>query len=149
MEAMRPSVQIRKLRPDAVVPKYMTEHAAGLDLSAALDTALVIEPGERVAIPTGLAFALPPGYEGQIRPRSGLAREHGVTLVNSPGTLDADYRGPLLVLVINHGKVPVVIEPKQRIAQMVIAPVVQAELEEVEELSTTSRGAGGFGSTGR
>jgi dUTP pyrophosphatase len=146
---MRPRVLIRKLRPDAVVPKYMTEQSAGLDLSAALDAPLMIEPGERVAIPTGLAFALPPGYEGQIRPRSGLAREKGVTLVNSPGTLDADYRGPLLVLVINHGKETVMIDPKQRIAQMVITPVVQAELEEVEELPTTARGAGGFGSTGK
>ena len=146
---MRPRVLIRKLRPDAVVPKYMTEQSAGLDLSAALDAPLMIEPGERVAIPTGLAFALPPGYEGQIRPRSGLAREKGVTLVNSPGTLDADYRGPLLVLVINHGKQTVMIDPKQRIAQMVITPVVQAELEEVAELPTTARGAGGFGSTGK
>jgi len=146
---MRPRVLIRKLRPDAVVPKYMTEQSAGLDLSAALDAPLMIEPGERVAIPTGLAFALPPGYEGQIRPRSGLAREKGVTLVNSPGTLDADYRGPLLVLVINHGKEAVMIESKQRIAQMVITPVVQAELEEVAELPTTARGAGGFGSTGK
>lgn len=145
---MRPRVLIRKLRPDAVVPKYMTEQAAGLDLSAALDAPLLIEPGERVAIPTGLAFALPPGYEGQIRPRSGLARAQGVTLVNSPGTLDADYRGPLLVLVINHGKETVMIDPKQRIAQMVITPVVQAELEEVEELPASTRGAGGFGSTG-
>lgn len=130
------------------MPKYMTEHAAGLDLSAALDKLLVIEPGERVAIPTGLAFALP-NYEGQLRPRSGLAREHGVTLANSPGTIDSDFRGPVLVLVINHGRVAVTIEPGQRIAQMVITPVVQAELEEVEELSATGRGAGGFGLTGR
>ena len=146
---MRPRVRIKKLRADAILPRYMTAHAAGLDLSAALNEPVVLAPGERVALPTGLAFELPPGYEGQLRPRSGLAREHGVTLVNSPGTLDADYRGPLLVLVINHGTVPVTIVHGQRIAQLVIAPIVQAELIEVDELSTTERGDGGFGSTGR
>jgi len=146
---MRPRVRIKKLRADAILPRYMTAHAAGLDLSAALNEAVVLAPGERVAIPTGLAFELPSGYEGQLRPRSGLAREHGVTLVNSPGTLDADYRGPLLVLLINHGTVPVTIEHGQRIAQLVIAPIVQAELIEADELSTTDRGDGGFGSTGR
>ncbi|MBL0213659.1 MAG: dUTP diphosphatase [Myxococcales bacterium] len=146
---MTPRVQIKKLRPDAVVPKYMTAHAAGLDLCAAIDAPLDIKPGARVAISTGLAFALPAGYEGQLRPRSGLAREHGITLVNSPGTLDADYRGPLTVLLINHGQSDVRIEPGHRIAQLVIAPVVQAELAEVDELDATTRGAGGFGSTGR
>ncbi len=146
---MAPRVQIKKLRDDAVVPRYMTEHAAGLDLSAAIDAPIVIAPRERVTISTGLAFALPPGYEGQIRPRSGLAREHGVTMVNSPGTLDADYRGPVMVLVINHGAEPVTVRPGDRIAQMVIAPVEQAELVEVDELAATERGAGGFGSTGR
>jgi dUTP pyrophosphatase len=146
---VRPRVLIKKLRPDARVPRYMTEHAAGLDLSAAIDEAIVVAPGERAAISTGLAFELPPGYEGQVRPRSGLAREHGITLVNSPGTLDADYRNALVVLVINHGTAPVRIEPGQRIAQLVVAPVVQAELVEVDELSTTVRGTGGFGSTGQ
>lgn len=146
---MTPRVQVKKLRPDAVVPRYMSEHAAGLDLAACIAAPLTLEPGDRVAIGTGLAFALPPGYEGQIRPRSGLARKHGVTLVNSPGTLDADFRGELMVLVINHGREPVRIEPAERIAQMVIAPVVRAQLEEVEELADTERGAGGFGSTGR
>jgi len=149
MNSMRPRVRIKKLRSDAIVPRYMTEHAAGLDLSAAIDEPVVLAPGARAAISTGLAFELPPGYEGQLRPRSGLAREHGVTLVNSPGTLDADYRAALIVLVINHGSAPVSIAPGQRIAQLVIAPVVQAELVEVDELSTTERGAGGFGSTGR
>jgi dUTP pyrophosphatase len=149
MATTRPRVLIKKLRTDAILPRYMTEHAAGLDLSAAIDAPVVLAPGERAAISTGLAFALPPGYEGQLRPRSGLAREHGITLVNSPGTLDADYRGPLVVLVINHGYAPVSIAPGQRIAQLVIAPVVQAELVEVDDLSTTERGAGGFGSTGR
>ena len=146
---MSPRVQIQKLRPDAIVPRYMTAGAAGLDLSAALDAAIEIAVGSRAAIPTGLAIKLPDGYEGQIRPRSGLAREHGITLVNAPGTIDADYTGPLIVLLINHGDRPVRIESGQRIAQLVIAPVVQAELAEVDELPTTGRGAGGFGSTGR
>lgn len=146
---MRPRVLIKKLRPDAVVPRYMTEHAAGLDLSAALDEPIEIAPGARVAIPTGIAIKLPEGYEAQVRPRSGLAREHGITLVNSPGTIDADYTGPLVVLVINHGERAVRIAAGQRIAQLVIAPVVQAELVEETELPATARGAGGFGSTGR
>ena len=145
---MSPRVQIKKLRTDAIVPRYMSAEAAGLDLCAAIDAVLTLAPGDRAAIDTGLAFALPPGFEGQLRPRSGLARKHGITLVNSPGTLDSDYRGPLVVLVINHGKEPVRIEPGDRIAQLVIAPVVQAQLEVVEELAATARGDGGFGSTG-
>ncbi|HEU4735186.1 MAG TPA: dUTP diphosphatase [Kofleriaceae bacterium] len=146
---MRPRVQIQKLRPDAIVPRYMTARAAGLDLSAAIDGPIEIAVGKRAAIPTGLAIKLPEGYEAQVRPRSGLAREHGVTLVNSPGTIDEDYVGPIIVLLINHGDRPVRIEAGQRIAQLVIAPVVQAELVEVDELPATARGAGGFGSTGR
>jgi dUTP pyrophosphatase len=146
---MRPRVQIKKLRPDAIVPRYMTALAAGLDLSAALDEPVEIAVGKRVAIPTGLAIKLPEGYEAQVRPRSGLARDHGVTLVNTPGTIDADYTGPLMVLLINHGDQPVRIKPGDRIGQLVVAPVVQAELVEVDELPTTARGAGGFGSTGR
>lgn len=146
---MRPRVQIKKLRPDAVVPSYMSALAAGLDLSAALDEPIEIAVGKRVSIATGLALKLPEGYEAQVRPRSGLARNHGITLVNSPGTIDSDYVGEIIVLVINHGEQPVRIEPGQRIAQLVIAPVVQAELVEVDELPTTARGAGGFGSTGR
>jgi dUTP pyrophosphatase len=110
---------------------------------------MVVAPGERVAISTGLALAIPAGYEGQVRPRSGLAKQHGITLVNAPGTIDADYRGPVTILLINHGQEPVTIEPAHRIAQLVIAPVVQAELAEVDELGATTRGAGGFGSTGR
>jgi len=149
MPRVRPRVLVKKLRPDAVVPRYMTAHAAGLDLAAAIDEPVELAVGKRAAIPTGLAIKLPEGYEAQVRPRSGLAREHGVTLVNSPGTIDADYTGPLVVLVINHGDRPVRIEPGQRIAQLVIAPVVQAELAEVDELPATDRGAGGFGSTGR
>ena len=141
-------MQIRRLRPDAIVPRYMTEHAAGLDLAAAIDGPVELAPGERAAIGTGLAMAIAPGFEGQLRPRSGLARQHGVTLVNAPGTLDADYRGEIAVLVINHGRERVRIEPGQRIAQLVVAPVVQAELVEVDALPDTARGAGGFGSTG-
>ncbi len=146
---MSPRVRIKKLRADAVVPQYQTAKAAGLDLCAAIDAAIDLDPGQRVAISTGLAFALPDGFEGQLRPRSGLARDHGITLVNSPGTLDGDYRGPLTVLLINHGKSVVTINPRDRIAQLVIAPVVQAELVVVDELDATERGAGGFGSTGR
>ncbi|HEX2687234.1 MAG TPA: dUTP diphosphatase [Kofleriaceae bacterium] len=146
---MQPRVLFKKLRPDAVIPRYMTAHAAGLDLCAALDEPIEIAAGKRTAIPTGLAIKLPEGYEAQIRPRSGLAREHGITLVNAPGTIDADYVGPLIVLLINHGDRPVRIEAGQRIAQLVVAPVVQAEFCEVAELPVTARGTGGFGSTGR
>jgi dUTP pyrophosphatase len=146
---MGPRVQIKKLRPDAVVPRYMTKGAAGLDLCAAIDAPIAIAPRQRVAISTGLAMAIPPGFEGQIRPRSGLARDHGITCTNAPGTIDSDYVGPVTILLINHGSEPHTIEPGQRIAQIVIAPVVQAELVEVEELSETERGSGGFGSTGR
>lgn len=145
---MRPRVQIRRLRPDAIVPRYMTEHAAGLDLAAAIDAPVELAPGERAAIGTGLAMAIAPGFEGQLRPRSGLARKQGVTLVNSPGTLDADFRGEVMILVINHGREPVLIEPGERIAQLVVAPVMQAELVEVDALPDSARGAGGFGSTG-
>jgi len=147
--AVPPRVLFKKLRADAIVPRYMTAHAAGLDLSAALDGPIEIATGRRAAIPTGLAIKLPEGYEAQVRPRSGLARDHGITLINSPGTIDADFVGEVTILVINHGDRPVRIEPGQRIAQLVIAPVSQAELVEVDELPTTDRGAGGFGSTGR
>src|SRR4051812_4632608 len=146
---MRPRVLIKRLRSDVAVPRYMTALASGLDLHAAIDEPIEIAVGERVSIPTGLAIKLPEGYEAQVRPRSGLARDHGVTLVNTPGTIDADYTGPLIVLVINHGDQPVRIKPGDRIAQLVVAPVVQAELVEVDELPVTARGAGGFGSTGR
>ncbi len=145
---MTPRVRIKQLRADAVVPKYMTDRAAGLDLCAAIDAPLELAPRMRVSVPSGLAMEIPPGFEGQVRPRSGLARDHGITLVNSPGTIDSDYRGEVAVLVINHGDKTVRIEPGQRIAQLVIAPVVRAELVVVEELSETKRGTGGFGSTG-
>ena len=146
--AVTPVVRIKKLRPDAVVPQYMTDHAAGLDLCAAIDAPIELLPRMRASVPTGLAMEIAAGFEAQVRPRSGLAREHGITLVNSPGTIDADYRGEVSVLVINHGDKPVRIESGQRIAQLVIAPVVRAELVVVDELSQTKRGTGGFGSTG-
>jgi dUTP pyrophosphatase len=142
-------VQIRRLRPDAMLPRYQTADAAGMDLHAALDTAMQLAPGAVAAIPTGLAMAIPRGYEGQVRPRSGLAAKHAVTVVNAPGTIDADYRGEVKVLLINHGREPFAIAHGDRVAQLIIAPVVQAELAVVEELSETDRGAGGFGSTGR
>ncbi len=143
-----PRVRFRRLRPDAVVPAYMTADAAGLDLAAALDAPVTLAPGARAAIGTGLAMELPRGFEGQVRPRSGLAKNHGVTVVNAPGTIDADYRGEIAVLLINLGAEPVAITPGMRVAQLVIAPVVQASIELVDELSATARGAGGFGSTG-
>ena len=133
------------------LPAYQTIEAAGLDLMAAVpDTEpLTLTPGQYALVPTGLAIALPAGHEAQVRPRSGLAAKHGVTVLNSPGTIDADYRGEIKVILINHGAAPFVIKRGERIAQMVIAPTVQAELVPVATLSATDRGAGGFGSTGR
>ncbi len=144
-----PTLKFKRLRPDAVEPRYMSAGAAGMDLVAAIDEAVLLAPGQRAAVGTGLAIAIPEGWEGLVRPRSGLAREHGVTLANAPGTIDCDYRGECMVLLINLGDQPVRIASGQRIAQLVIAPVVQAELIEVDELPVTDRGAGGFGSTGR
>lgn len=120
-----------------------------MDLHAALDAPIQIAPGAVAAVPTGLAMAIPHGYEGQVRPRSGLAIKHAVTVVNAPGTVDEDFRGPVMVLLINHGREPFTIAHGDRVAQMVIAPVSQAEVVEVAELGQTERGAGGFGSTGR
>lgn len=131
------------------LPAYQSDLAAGLDLVAAVDTPLQLAPGERALVPTGLAMALPAGFEAQVRPRSGLAAKHGVTVVNTPGTIDADYRGEVKVILINLGDAPFEIVRGERIAQMVIAPVLQAVITEVETLSETQRGAGGFGSTGR
>jgi dUTP pyrophosphatase len=126
----------------------MSADAAGLDLCAAIDAPIELAPGARAAIGTGLALAIPRGWEGQVRPRSGLARKHGVTVVNAPGTIDADYRGEVTVLLINLGAEPFRIAPEDRIAQLVIAPVAQAILDVVDELPDTARGARGFGSTG-
>lgn len=144
-------VKIKRLRPSGLnpLPRYMTTHAAGMDLLADLTDDIVIAPGERVLVPTGIAIALPDGYEAQIRPRSGLALKHGISLVNTPGTIDPDYRGEIGVIVINHGSEPFVVKNGERIAQMVIAPFVRAEWEETEELDGTPRGDGGFGHTGR
>lgn len=126
----------------------MSAAAAGADLSAAIDAPLVLAPGDRRAVDTGLAMAIADGYEGQVRPRSGLALKQGLTVVNAPGTIDSDYRGEVKVLLVNLGTEPVTIEPGQRIAQLIIAPVVQADFQTVEELSETVRGSSGFGSTG-
>lgn len=142
------TVKFKCLREHAVVPSYQTPHAAGMDLYSANSEPIIIEPGEIQMIPLGFAMALPDNYEAQVRPRSGLASKLGVTLPNAPGTIDADYRGEVSVPLINHGKEPFIVEPKMRIAQMVIAPVVQATFEVVEELDETDRGVGGFGSTG-
>ncbi len=130
------------------LPSYATEHSAGMDLLAAVTEPKTLAPGERALIPTGLCIALPDGYEAQIRPRSGLALKSGVTLVNTPGTIDADYRGEVGVILINLGKEPFVVERGMRIAQMVVAPYSRAAFSEVIELPSTSRGTGGFGSTG-
>ena len=146
-------VDIRQL-PHAeglALPAYQSADAAGLDLLAAVadNAPLVLAPGKHATVPTGLAVALPPGFEAQVRPRSGLAARHGVTVLNSPGTIDADYRGEISVILINHGDAPFMIRRGERIAQMVIAPVVRAELAVAASLSATDRGSGGFGSTGR
>lgn len=133
---------------DLALPSYATEHSAGMDLLAAVDAPKTLAPGERALIPTGLSIALPDGYEAQIRPRSGLALKNGIALVNAPGTIDADYRGEIGIIVINHGNAPFVVERGMRIAQMVIAPYTRAQFSEVLELPTSARGAGGFGSTG-
>jgi dUTP pyrophosphatase len=133
------------------LPAYQSAHAAGLDLLAAVpeDAPIILAPGKYALVPTGLTIALPPGHEAQVRPRSGLAAKHGITVLNAPGTVDADYRGEIGVLLINHGGAPFEIRRGERIAQMVIASVSRAELVPATSLSATDRGAGGFGSTGR
>ncbi|HEV7327611.1 MAG TPA: dUTP diphosphatase [Bosea sp. (in: a-proteobacteria)] len=145
------TLRIRRLphAHDLPLPAYETAGAAGLDLRAALpDGALQLEPGARLLVPTGLVLELPEGTEGQVRPRSGLALRHGVTLLNTPGTIDADYRGEVGVILINHGQETVTVAHGDRIAQLVVAAVLQADIVEATELSETTRGAGGFGSTG-
>ncbi len=138
---------MRRVRAGAQLPSYATAGSAGLDLRAALDEPRTVAPGERVSIPTGLAFAIPAGHEGQIRARSGLARKHGIALVNAPGTIDSDYRGEVEVLLINLGDEPWTVAPGERIAQLVIARFERLEPTEAE-LDETTRGSGGFGSTG-
>jgi dUTP pyrophosphatase len=131
------------------LPAYQSAHASGFDVRAQLNEPVTLAPGERAMIPTGLSFEISPGYELQSRPRSGLAAKHGISVVNTPGTIDADYRGEVKIILINLGREPFVIQNQERIAQLILAPVVQAEFQWVEELSETARGAGGFGSTGR
>lgn len=143
-----PTLSIKRLSPLAVIPAYQSGGAAGLDLHAAIAEYVVIEPSQIAMIPIGIAIALPPGHEGQVRPRSGLASTHGITLPNAPGTIDEDYRGEVRVPLINHGHTPFTVEPGMRIAQMIVAPVTHCSIAEVDELDDTGRGAGGFGSTG-
>jgi dUTP pyrophosphatase len=150
---VQPTLKVLLLRPgQSQLPSYASAGAAGLDLCAALEQPLTLAPGDRAPVPTGLAIALPPGHEGQVRPRSGLARKHGIGMVNAPGTIDEDYRGEVQVLLINHGREPYVIQPGDRIAQLVVAPVTRVNIalaEQAHELGVTERGESGFGSTGR
>jgi dUTP pyrophosphatase len=142
-------LQIKRLRGEGtLLPRYMTPHSAGMDLFASLEEEITLSPGGRRLIPTGVAIALPEGYEAQVRPRSGLALRHGVTLLNTPGTVDADYRGEIGAIMINLGAEPFVIKDGDRIAQLVVHQVCRAELQEVDELPESSRGEGGFGHTG-
>jgi dUTP pyrophosphatase len=142
------SVQRLPHGADLPLPAYATAQSAGLDLMAAVEGEIVLAPGARHLIPTGLAIALPAGFEAQVRPRSGLALKHGITVLNSPGTIDADYRGEVKVLLINHGAEPFALKRGDRIAQMVVAPVTRMEWSVVAALDETERGAGGYGSTG-
>lgn len=144
------SVPIRQL-PHAdglALPAYATADAAGLDLLAAVDAPVVLQPGERKLVPTGISIAVPPGFEAQVRPRSGLALKHGITVLNAPGTVDADYRGEVGVILVNHGQQPFTINRGERIAQLVVAAFSRVDWLAVAELPETARGAGGFGSTG-
>ena len=149
----RPVLRLRRLRPaadaDLPLPRPATAGSAGLDLPAAVATPLVLRPGERALVPTGFAIELPPGCEAQVRPRSGLALRHGITMLNSPGTIDEDYRGEVGVIVVNLGQEPFTVERGMRIAQLVVARVVQPLVEEVAELGDTARSDGGFGHSGR
>jgi dUTP pyrophosphatase len=151
LQPQTPSVRVKRLDPRAVVPSYQTKGAAGLDLTACLHSdrpEIILAPGSITLIPTGLAVAIPEGFEGQVRARSGLATKHGIGLPNAPGTIDSDYRGELRVAVINLGKEPFTVTHGLRIAQLIIAPVAHAVIDEVPDLDDTARGTGGFGSTG-
>jgi dUTP pyrophosphatase len=149
----QPRVLIKRLRPEAdadlPLPRYMSEQAAGMDLCAAVEGELVLEPGRGALVPTGLAIALPAGFEAQVRPRSGLAVKHSVGLINAPGTIDADYRGEVKVALFNFGPEPFIVRRGERVAQLVLSRVWRAELREVADLPETGRGSGGFGHTGR
>jgi dUTP pyrophosphatase len=147
---MTPTIKIKRLRKHHLpLPAYQTRDAAGMDLMADIEAEFIIAPMSRVAVPTGFAIEIPSGFEGQVRPRSGLAFKEGITVINAPGTIDADYRGEVKVLLINLGNDPVLLHPGDRIAQLVISPVVRAAVEEVDNLADTVRGDGGFGHTGR
>lgn len=149
---MTETLRIARTRPDAILPRYATSGAAGLDVSAAIDAPIVLEPGARALVTTGLVLGIPHGHEVQVRPRSGLALKHGVTVANAPGTIDEDYRGELAVILVNLGSEPFVVTPGERVAQIVVAPVTHVgvvEMDTVDALGETERGAAGFGSTGR
>ena len=148
MESVRVAITRLEGSEDLPLPGYMTDHAAGMDLVAAVRGDLVLSPGRRALVPTGIAIALPEGFEAQIRPRSGLALKHGVTLANAPGTIDADYRGEVGVLLINHGHEAFEVKDGERIAQLVVARYVRVSFAEVPDLRASERGAGGFGHTG-
>jgi dUTP pyrophosphatase len=139
-------IRIKRLTPTAIIPRYQTDGAAGMDLHA--DDEVTLWPGDRRAVKTGIAVAIPPGHEGQVRPRSGLAARFGVTVLNSPGTIDSDYRGEVCVILVNHGQQEWRFERGERVAQLVIAPVARAEMVDVDDLDETTRGSGGLGSTG-
>jgi dUTP pyrophosphatase len=145
-------IRFSRIRPetdaDIPLPRYMTPHSAGMDVCAAVDIPVILKPGDIALIPTGFAMALPEGYEAQIRPRSGLAVTYGIGLINSPGTIDADYRGEVKIPLINHGRQPFTVNRKDRIAQMIISPVCRAEFELVDILEVSTRNDGGFGHTG-
>ena len=141
-------ILIKKLSKEAIIPEYETSGSSGMDISANLDKEVEIFPGEKAIIPSGFSLSIPQGFEIQIRPRSGLAAKSGISVLNTPGTIDADYRGEIKVILINLSKEKFTVQNGMRIAQMIVSPVVQAKLEEVEELPKTSRGSGGFGSTG-
>jgi dUTP pyrophosphatase len=147
MEKIKVPIQKLAGNDDISLPRYMTSQAAGMDIFAAVQQDEIIKPGQRKMIPTGIAIALPEGYEAQIRPRSGLAIKNGITLLNSPGTIDADYRGEIALIVINHGEEPFAIARGMRMAQMVVQKICQADWLEVKELNSTVRGSGGFGHT--
>tara|TARA_B100000686_G_C16121280_1_gene632746 strand:+ start:66 stop:506 length:441 start_codon:yes stop_codon:yes gene_type:complete len=141
-------ILIKKLSKEAIIPKYETSGSSGMDISANLDKEVEIFPGEKAIIPSGFSLSIPQGFEIQIRPRSGLAAKSGISVLNTPGTIDADYIGEIKIILINLSKEKFTVQNGMRIAQMIVSPVVQAKLEEVEELPKTSRGSGGFGSTG-
>ena len=149
MQGTPVDVRFKRLRAGAQVPAYQSEHAAGLDLHACLDAPLTLAPGDIALVPCGFAMAIPHGFEAQVRPRSGLATKHGIGMPNAPGTVDSDYRGEMMVPLVNLGRAPFTVEHGMRVAQMVIAPVARAAVREVDELDGTARGQGGFGSTGR